>query len=203
MAKWDTWGLGDLAEKKEEPEEPTVLFLACYPTFITPACSCIQEHPHILAHHLQPFSSAPDCLLADIWPWLCHANTIQLTDSHMESVFWKPKSSLALNQHAHTQADRGAQFILHIHTHQQCPSNTLVLHILSALSRVSGVCLCVCPMCVCVWCQSHIREVFIMVPESTSGTWQGFLITWIRGCDRNLSLWYLVNAFLFVLTTLL
>lgn len=81
----------------------------------------------------------------------------------MESVFWKPKSSLALNQHTHTQADHRVQFILHIHTHQQSPSNTPALHIPSALSGVSGV-----HVYVCVWCQAHIRGVFIMILETTA-----------------------------------
>lgn len=199
-------------EERGAGEAPCFVF-SLLPHFYN---TCVRLHSgaptHTRAHHLQPFRSAPGCPLADIWPWQCHAHTIQLTDSPMESVFWKPKSSLALNQHAHTQADPAAQFILHIQTHQQSPSNTPVLHILSALSRVSSFCFCesrcVCAcVCVCararVWCQSHIRELFIAVPEATSDIWlKGLLILyWIRGCDKNNILLTLVNGFWYFVKT--
>lgn len=52
---------------------------------------------------------------------------------------------LALNHHTH----HGVQFMLHIHTHKQSPSNdTPVAQVLSALSGVSCLyvhaCVCVC-----------------------------------------------------------
>lgn len=59
MAKWDARGFWDLTGRKEELELPPVLFLVCYPTFITQACDRIQEHPHILAHTIRNLSAQP------------------------------------------------------------------------------------------------------------------------------------------------
>lgn len=122
-------------------------------------------------------------------PWLLPGRYLTMTVScryytaywqPMESVFWKPKSSLALNQHAHTQADHRVQFILHIHTHQQSLSNTFSAH-----CQECQVFMC---MCVCdakrtsgecsLWFQKQRPKVYWGV--------RGLLILcWVRGYDRN------------------
>lgn len=62
----------------------------------------------------------------------------------METVFLKPKSFLALNQHAHTDARHKAQFILHIHTHTETVSQQHPCSSNSQCTVCSVGCSCVC-----------------------------------------------------------
>ena len=132
-------------------QDTAVLLLDPCPTFKTHKCACEQTHTH--THRQTPFATlrpVPDSFTVEFWPWLCAASS-----QHMEGGFllkrWILSGTEPRHTHLHTLAQavkHKAQFILHIHTHKQSPSNnTPVGQILGALSLECQVLMCVC-MCV-------------------------------------------------------
>lgn len=151
---------------------PCVVF-SPLPIFITHSCDRIQEHSHMLANTIRNLSAQP--LIAS-WQPSDHDYVMPMLYSLLTApwkVCFENLSPIWPLTNTHTRRRTPELSLYYAYTRVNSLPATPLCFTFSAHCQECQVFAVRVSECVIlsVWCQSHIREVFSMVPEATSNVW--------------------------------